>query len=474
MFQYLLKRVLIFIPTLLVISLLAFGLSKLAPGDPVELSSRGGLGDAQRDLANAERVYREKARQLGLDRPAFYCGFVPLAYPDTLYRILKRGQRETLAKLTAQHGNWAEISAYYHQINRLEHQLQALPAAHSASDALYALRSNLQQLYLAHADAKIIGLLENMAAALQRDSALASHLQPGLEALQQRYGAVTAQATPWKLLVPSIKWYGLDNQYHGWIASFLRLDFGRSYYDSRPVAHKMKDALFWTLLLNGLAVLLAYALAIPLGVFSAIWKGSFFDRASTLALFVLYSLPNFWIATILVVFFTTPEYGMDWFPSLGLRSLPDGAPFWDRFWDVGTHLVLPVFCLTYGALAFISRQMRGGLLNVIRQDYIRTAWAKGLSSRAVIWKHAFRNAIFPIITLFANIFPAVFAGSVVIEVIFNIPGMGKLTIDAIFQRDWPVVYTVLMLSAILTMVGILVADVLYALTDPRVSYSNKR
>jgi peptide/nickel transport system permease protein len=474
MFQYLLKRVLIFIPTLLAISLLAFGLSKLAPGDPVELSSRGGLGDAQRDLANAERVYREKARQLGLDKPAFYFSFSPVAYPDTLFRILKRGQRETLSKLTAQYGNWEQVSAYYHQINALEHQMQSLPAAQASAEAAYTLRTSLQQLYLAHADAQISSLIEAIAVAIERDSALASLLLPGALALQDKYAAVKGQATPWKLLVPSIKWHSLDNQYHEWIGNFLRLDFGKSYYDSRPVAHKMKDALFWTLLMNCIAVFLAYLLSIPLGVYSAIWKDSAFDRTSTLVLFILYSLPNFWIATILVVFFTTPEYGMDWFPSLGLRSLPDGAPFWQRFWDTATHLVLPVFCLSYGALAFISRQMRGGMLNVIRQDYIRTAWAKGLDSRAVIWKHAFRNALFPIITLFASIFPAVFAGSVVIEVIFNIPGMGKLTIDAIFQRDWPVVYTVLMLSAVLTMVGILVSDVLYAMTDPRVSYSNKR
>jgi peptide/nickel transport system permease protein len=189
---------------------------------------------------------------------------------------------------------------------------------------------------------------------------------------------------------------------------------------------------------------------------------------------VLYSLPNFWIATMLVVFFTTPEYGMDWFPSLGLGDLPPDAPFWQRFVEAGTHLVLPVFCLAYGALAFISRQVRGGMLNVIRQDYIRTAWAKGLNAQPVIWKHAFSNALFPIITMFASIFPAVFAGSVVIEVIFNIPGMGKLTVDAIFQRDWPVVYTVLMLAAVLTMTGILVADILYAIADPRVSYGQDK
>lgn len=161
-------------------------------------------------------------------------------------------------------------------------------------------------------------------------------------------------------------------------------------------------------------------------------------------------------------------------PARGMGSLPSTAPFWDRFVESLSHLILPVFCLTYGSLAFISRQMRGGMLDVLQQDYIRTARAKGLGQRAVVWRHAFRNALFPIITLFASIFPAALAGSVVIESIFNIPGMGKLTISAINQQDWPLVYTILMFSALLTMIGILVADALYALLDPRVSYTNPK
>ena len=237
----------------------------------------------------------------------------------------------------------------------------------------------------------------------------------------------------------------------------------------------MKDAAFWTLVMNLISIFIAYIVSIPLGVFSAVKKDSRFDKITTLFLFILYSLPSFWVATLLVVFFTTSEYGgwTDIFPSIGLGDLPSDAPFWSRFWETGSHLILPVLCITYASLAFISRQMRGGMLDVIRQDYIRTAKAKGLDDRTVIWKHAFRNSLFPIITLFAAVFPAALAGSVVIEFIFNIPGMGKLSLDAIYTRDWPIVYTVLMLAAILTMVGTLVADIMYAVVDPRVSYSKK-
>ena len=210
-----------------------------------------------------------------------------------------------------------------------------------------------------------------------------------------------------------------------------------------------------------------------MGVVAAAKKNSVFDKTSTLITFLLFSLPSFWIATILVVFFTTPEYG-SWtniFPSIGLGKNYGVQSGWANFWDVAAHLILPVFCLTYAALAFISRQVRGGMLDVLQKDFIRTAKAKGVAPKKVIWKHAFRNSLFPIITLFAAVFPATLAGSVVIEVIFNIPGMGRLAFDAIYAEDWPIVFSVLMLAAILTIIGNLVADMLYAAADPRVTFA---
>jgi peptide/nickel transport system permease protein len=136
--------------------------------------------------------------------------------------------------------------------------------------------------------------------------------------------------------------------------------------------------------------------------------------------------------------------------------------------------VLPLFCWTYGGLAFVSRQMRGSMINSLSQDYIRTAKAKGVSERGVLWKHSFKNSLLPIITLFASVFPLAISGSIVLEIIFSIPGMGKLAFDALGARNYPVVYTVVMFSAVVTMLGYLVADICYALVDPRISYSSKK
>lgn len=476
MLRYLFKRLLIFLPTLFLISLLAFGLSKVAPGDPVELATRGGLSAAEGrggDGRNRDRVYLETARFLGLDKPTFYFSLTSVAYPDTLYRVVQKDRREVLQKLIAQYGNWKYINAYYQQIQNLDLRLTTLPDSVDFQD-VSIVRSNVRDLNIQYKDPQIRSILEKIGSAITKDSTLAVFAKPDFDNLKERYQALKKFATPNKLLIPDFKWYGFDNQYHNWISNFIIGKFGVSYFDGRPVADKINDALYWTLIINGIAILLAYVLSIPLGVFSAVRKDTFWDRVVTVFLFVLYSLPVFWIATLLLIFFTTSEYGMDFFPTMGVGDLNKEDSLWDQFLTRSWHLILPVFCITYGSLAFISRQMRGGMLDVLQQDYIRTARAKGLGDRAIIWKHAFRNALFPIITLFASIFPAALAGSVVIEVIYNIPGMGDLTIKAISSRDWPIVYTVLMFSAILTMIGILIADILYALLDPRVSFSNKR
>lgn len=462
----------IFLPTLIIISLATFALSKLAPGDPILLMNHSEATiNGRTDLKNQQRAYQETAEQIGVDVPVFYGVLTSAAYPDTLYRIVQLERRETLSKLIAQYGNWEEIEDYYQQISILKDHFFNVPD--SLDDAAFkTIRNATETLFITYKHEPIRAQFKKMNVALAKPTsgALKAILGKEVQQLIEEYATIRREQTPNQLYIPDLKWYGFNNQYHNWITSFFVGDFGTSYVDKRPVSHKLWDALQWTLIMNLLAILLAYFIAVPLGVLSAKKKDTSFDRISTIILFALFSLPNFWIATIMIFFFTSSHYG-EWlniFPAGGLGDLRSDAPFWDRFWETSFHLILPVICMTYTSLAFISRQMRGGILEVLGQDYIRTARAKGLGETKVVWKHAFRNSLFPIITLFASVFPAALAGSVVIEVIFNIPGMGLLAYSAILARDWPVVYTVLMLSAVLTMVGILVADLLYAASDPRV------
>jgi peptide/nickel transport system permease protein len=272
------------------------------------------------------------------------------------------------------------------------------------------------------------------------------------------------------------KW-GLDKpvyaQYLIWLTNMVQGDFGNSFVDNRPVITKILERVPITLSIAVIVIFLEYIIAIPIGIYSAAKQYSFWDRTSTVILFVLYSLPSFWIATMAIVFLANVEY-IKIFPTSGLTTL--GSENWSfiaRMWDRVMHLILPVMCYAYPSFAFLSRQMRGSMLEVIRQDYIRTARAKGLHEKKVVLKHALRNSLIPIITLFGGIFPALVGGSVIIETIFSIPGVGQLAYQAIIARDYPLIMAELVISAVLTVIGLLIVDILYAFVDPRIAFTKK-
>ncbi|MCX7929765.1 MAG: ABC transporter permease [Chlorobi bacterium] len=262
-------------------------------------------------------------------------------------------------------------------------------------------------------------------------------------------------------------------QYILWLGDVATLNFGVSFIDNRPVLEKIAERLPITVMMNIAAVFIAYSIAVPLGVYSAMKPGSWFDRIVTLVLFALYSLPTFWIATLALTFLCNPEFAY-LFPSHGIYSTRfDFLPFWRKVGDVAWHLILPMIVYTYGSLAFISRQMRSAMLETIRQDFIRTARAKGLSQRRVVFVHALRNSLIPIITLLAGILPGLVGGSVIVETIFSIPGMGELSYMALVSRDYPMIMAIFTLSAVLTLIGILLSDILYSVVDPRIAYGKR-
>jgi len=265
--------------------------------------------------------------------------------------------------------------------------------------------------------------------------------------------------------------YDLDKplyvQYGLWIKRLAVLDLGKSFApDRRPVADKIMERLPVTISLNILSLLLILITAIPLGVLSAVHQGSWFDAAVSVFVFIGFAIPTFWLALLLMIFF-----GVDlgWLPISGLRSLnyeylPPGA----QFWDLVKHLLLPVGISAFGGLAGLSRYMRANMLEVIRQDYILTARAKGLSEFRVIYVHALRNALLPVITILGLSIPGLIGGSVIFETIFAIPGMGQLFYMSVMARDYPTIMGILFIGAFLTLLGNLLADVAYAVADPRI------
>jgi peptide/nickel transport system permease protein len=268
--------------------------------------------------------------------------------------------------------------------------------------------------------------------------------------------------------------YNLDkplyHQYWIWVKKLAVLDLGQSFStDHRPVADKVLERLPVTILLNCLSLILILAIAIPIGVLSAVHQNSLFDKLTSIFVFIGFAVPTFWLALLLMILFGVQ---LGWLPISGIRSLnyeylPAGAASWDLI----KHLILPVILSAFGGLAGLSRYMRSNMLEVIRQDYIMTARAKGLSERAVIYKHALRNALLPVITILGLSIPGLIGGSVIFETIFAIPGMGQLFYMSVMARDYPVVMGILFIGAVLTLLGNLIADVSYAVADPRIRVS---
>ena len=294
------------------------------------------------------------------------------------------------------------------------------------------------------------------------------HLAPGTPVEMQTTMNPKASLEAQKRL---IELYGLDKplhvQYWDWLKRMSRLDFGRSFSpDRRPVWDKIKERIGITLGLNLLSLLIILAVAVPLGVLAAYRAHSWFDKGTTLLVFFGFAMPSFWLALLLIMFFGVY---LDWLPLSGLTSLGySQLSWWGKLQDLGAHVTLPVLGAAFLGLAGMSRYMRGSMLEVIRQDYITTARAKGLPEGAVIFKHALRNALLPVITMLGLSLPGLIGGSVIFETIFAIPGMGQLLWGAVMARDYPVVMGELVIVAFLTLLGNLLADVSYALVDPRI------
>ncbi|KAB1443137.1 ABC transporter permease [Pseudodesulfovibrio senegalensis] len=273
------------------------------------------------------------------------------------------------------------------------------------------------------------------------------------------------------------KLYGLDQplyvQYGQWLVRLVKFDFGNSISgDRRPVWEKIKERLPLTFGMNVASMVLTLLVAVPLGVAAAWWRGGWFDRTTTVIVFIGFAMPGFWLALLLMLWL-----GIQWpiLPISGLTSLnfASMSPL-EKTWDLARHLILPIFIYTAGSWAGMSRFMRSSLLEVLRQDYIMTAKAKGLSSRVVLFRHALRNALMPVITLLGLSVPSLIGGSVIIESIFALPGLGQLFYGAVMARDYPLIMGSLVLGAILTLLGNLLADVGYGLADPRIRLSGGR
>lgn len=482
---------------MIIISLLAFVISLNSPTDPVErlVNSAANESDLNAESSATEKLRQEVRARLGLDLPVFYISFGSLAECDTLYKIPERSHQKMLSSLTNRFGNWEYINFYYQSIKgfskktdefKPDSNLISSYSKNELNELLNQTSLQVRNLLEVSNEERIEATIKELEKTFNNHSKLFKPLLSEPKILANAFNNVKENSEVWKTNIPSFSWNGLDNQYNIWLfgseernrGGVIRGDFGESYIDSKPIGEKMSEMFPISFFLVIVSIILAYLISIPLGIYSAYKKGSMFDSFSSVLVFMLYSLPSFFVATWLLYQFANPD-NLRWFPTGGIKNPDTFNADWgffslERIKHQAPYFVLPIIAYTYSSFAFTSRIMRVSMVDVMASDYIRTARAKGLTERKVVLKHALRNGLLPIITMFANIFPAAIGGSVILETIFGIPGMGSAVYEAVLGIDIPMITAVFTLTGALTVTGYLFADVLYVITDPRISYSKNK
>lgn len=445
MLGYFFKRLLLFIPSLWILSILFFFLSKASPGDPalnrLESSLLGNGSSIENELKSLSKL----RHQLGLDLPNFYFSIHRKTKSDTLYKIPNPQLRQQLTDLAFESGSWPLVNNYYNSWK------QASSSVGLKNEELSLLKKIIQN---------------NSLNSIQKSINTANNIQ--FPSIQVAVEKLKKNNTWWNNYILEFSWYGTTNQYHQWLLGIMKGQLGESYSDGNAVGDKISRALKTTSLITLISIFLAFSIAIPLAIKAAANQASIFDKTVSTLLYAFYALPIFWVATLLIIYFGGGDY-LNWFPSYGLGRISEESTFLEGLQIRLAHLVLPIFCLTYGALAVIYKQLRNAMIHELSSDYIKTAKAKGLKKSQVLYKHAFKNASFPLITLGGKALPATVSGAFVIEFIFSINGMGKLTLDAFLARDYPVIFGILMLASFVTILGVWLADLCYHILDPRIS-----
>jgi len=475
--QFIIKKILLIFPSLLILSLIVFFLSKLAPGDPViSLAELRGKETDNFNSLSLNNEYKNLASELHLDLPLFYFSIHPLSYPDTLYKIINPGKKKLLKSWLNQTNNWQGIQYFIQEEQKLYSSFTEMKDSIIDKKTYFEIRHQLHKMKTSF-DFHALGIvIKNLGKSFQQNNYFKNqHLEKNYLSLLASFQELDINKNTNYNLLPVFNWYGFNNQYHKWLSSALRLDFGISIIDAQKATKKISYALIWTLLYVFIAYLFSLLISIPLGLYTAWMHNSWQEKILSTVSFIFYAFPLFWLATLAVVFFTSAEYS-EWlniFPSIGVGEISSEMGVFRKLITGFPHLLLPAFIVALHSAAQGIRIVRNSTMVELKNDYFITGKAKGLSNTILLWKHIFPNAMLPIITLLVSSFPAALAGSVVMEVIFNIPGIGRLLFDSINSMDWNVVFALLIFIGLITFIFYLIGDILYAYLNPKIKYHKK-
>ena len=388
-----------------------------------------------------------------------YFAVLPNYLPSDLTHIVPKSYRDNLILLAHQKRSWEEVEIYD----------KALSLSIEIVESEGAPNGQVLQGLLSLTQSHNVDVIYNGVREIKNKAAeqAGPQVQESLDLLEISVAKLRPDASQW--YYPTIRWYGFNCQFHFWISKLLDRDANVSIKDGVPALNKISRALKWTLSISVAALLITFWVSILIGFYQVRYKESIFDKVSTNVTFFFFAVPLFWIATLFVVFFTTEDYGKwtDIFPSVGIKFWMIDEPFYKQLLASAGQLILPILCLTLTSLAYLSTQVKSSLLEVMSMPFIKTSRAKGLGELKILRNHGLPNAALPLITIFTGALPSTLVGSIIIEVIFNIPGVGRLLLQSIVDNDWPVSFLILVFVGVITILSYLLGDLLNVLFFPK-------
>jgi peptide/nickel transport system permease protein len=466
MIKSLLRKTIYAFLWLWVISILAFWLSKQVPGDEI-LDYLSIETDAYSTSLNPDQqreAYIHVAHKRGLDLPFFYVSIHKGIYPKPLYSIFPVDDRHAvMAWINQCHDGQGSMDLYASLRKVLHYSCNQGPSVLIADSCCREIQAILMETDIRQLNEQVINLHQQ----IEKDGHDSTLINMIMDVQAQSISLLKPYPLSLNEYLPTISWNGSQNQYHQWMSGLISLQPLASLVDGRNAWTKILEALKWTLILNGLAFLIAIGLGVFIGIWSGVRDGTRKEKWLSTLLFTFFAIPSFWLATLLIFFFSSGEW-LSILPPGGLGEYHAAHSIFEKWSIIVLHLILPVFCLAIGSLAYISRQMKQSVQHEWSQPYVSSLRVLGISEKTILRKHVFRNALFPMITMMGNALPAILSGSLIIEVIFSIPGMGRLMFTSLMARDWPVVFPILMLGAAVTVLAYTLTDVMYKWLDPRV------
>ncbi len=463
MYTYIFKKLLRALFVLLSVVSIVYILQNASSIDPVEDFLLSSFGDKSYNSDQFRMAYEKEARNRNMHLPAFYFSIWPSYFPDRIFEMVHKGEK------------------------KFQKDLLRYSRCSTCVDQFLATRDDLIQNIFKNFDNKKI--LKSLAAKLKRERDL-NKMHRLIEKMSNKLYQDSILIQDAKLLsdqwenlrfsennsitFPKITWHGSHNRYQNYMTGLFSGEFGKSKTDGQSAFEKIIKALKWTLSINITSFILAGFIGLFLGLWSIKKNDSAIEKTISSLLYFWYTMPVFWSATLFVIFFTTKEYGAwtNLFPSAGIKYWYSDQPVYSQILLNAKQLILPVICITFPSLAYVSRLMKSKFSEVLSRGFITALRSKGIGENRILTHHVLKNGIIPFITIMTGSIPSLFAGSLVIEIIFNIPGIGKLLFDSILSNDWSVIGGLVIMLSIVTVLAYLLADILYSWANPKISVLN--